>query len=188
MRSKSPKLLQRHPRRQDCRVAPVNYKGWQAQQVSNAWITLIFVPQIGGRLMQVTFDGHPYLFVNERYAGKQLPPSNTQWFNYGGDKLWVLPEGNEDEQHWVGNSDVLDDSPFEFQVRSQGPHCEVVLTGPADPQTGLQFTRTVSLDADSTNIKFHASNKKCQRTSDRMVGAIGVAIRHGGCHGSRAPQ
>src|SRR6266436_2367777 len=58
----------------NCRVEPVNYKGWQAQQVSNAWITLIFVPQIGGRLMQVTFDGHPYLFVNEHYAGKQLPP------------------------------------------------------------------------------------------------------------------
>jgi hypothetical protein len=143
----------------NCRVAPVNYKGWQAQQVSNAWITLIFVPQIGGRLMQVTFDGHPYLFVNERYAGKQLPPSNTQWFNYGGDKLWVLPEGNEDERHWVGNSDVLDDSPFEFQVRSQGPHCEVVLTGPADPQTGLQFTRTVNVDADSTNIQFRSRIK-----------------------------
>ena len=140
----------------NCRVEPVNYRGWQAQQVSNAWIKLIFVPQNGGRLMQVIFDGHPYLFVNERYAGKYLPPSNSQWFNYGGDKLWVLPEGNDDERHWVGNSDVLDDSPFEFQVRSQGQHCEVVLSGPADPQTGLQFTRTVSLDADSTSIKFHA--------------------------------
>jgi hypothetical protein len=139
-----------------CRVEQVNYRGWQAQQVSNTWIKLIFVPQNGGRLMQVIFDGHPFLFVNERYAGKYLPPSSTQWFNYGGDKLWVLPEGNEDERHWVGNSDVLDDSPYEFQVRSQGQHCEVSLSGPADPQTGLQFTRTVSLDADSTNIKFHA--------------------------------
>jgi hypothetical protein len=139
----------------NCRVEPVNYRGWQAQQVSNAWIKLIFVPQNGGRLMQVIFDGHPYLFVNERYAGKYLPPSNSQWFNYGGDKLWVLPEGNDDERHWAGNSDVLDDSPFEFQVRSQGQHCEVVLSGPADPQTGLQFARAVNLDADSTNIKFH---------------------------------
>lgn len=140
----------------NCRVDPVNYRGWQAQQVSNAWIKLIFVPQNGGRLMQVIFDGHPYLFVNERYAGKYLPPSNSQWFNYGGDKLWVLPEGNDDERHWVGNSDVLDDAPYEFQVRSQGQHCEVALSGPADAQTGLQFTRTVRLDADSTTIKFHA--------------------------------
>jgi len=34
--------------------------GWQAQQVSNAWIKLIFVPQNGGRLMQVVFDDHAF--------------------------------------------------------------------------------------------------------------------------------
>jgi len=138
-----------------CKVEAVNYKGWAAQQVSNPWVKLIFVPQNGGRLMQVIFDEHPFLFVNPKYAGKYLPPSNTDWFNYGGDKLWVLPEGNDDEQHWVGNSDVLDDSPFAFHVLSQGPACEVSLTGPADPLTGLQFTRTVHLDADSPRIKFH---------------------------------
>jgi hypothetical protein len=139
-----------------CRVEPVNYQAWQAQQVSNTWVKLIFVPQNGGRLMQVIFNDHPFLFVNPQYAGKHLPPSSSQWFNYGGDKLWVLPEGNDDEQHWVGNSDILDDGPFEFQILSQGPHCEISLTGPADPQTGLQFSRTVSLEADSSRIKFHA--------------------------------
>jgi len=139
-----------------CSVEAVNYKGWQAQQVSNAWVKLIFVPQNGGRLMQVIFDGHPFLFVNREYQGKYLPPSEHHWFNYGGDKLWVLPEGNDDEQHWAGNSDILDDSPFEFKVLSQGKRCEVSLTGPADPKTGLQFTRTVTLDADSSRIGFHS--------------------------------
>jgi len=139
-----------------CKVEPVNYKGWEAQQVSNPWVKLIFVPQNGGRLMQVVFDEHPFLFVNPTYAGKYFPPSHNQWFNYGGDKLWVLPEGDDDEQHWVGNSDVLDDSPYVFRFISQGPACEVSLTGPADPLTGLQFTRTIHLDADSPRIRFHA--------------------------------
>ncbi len=139
-----------------CKVEAVSYKGWQAQQVSNPWVKLIFVPQNGGRLMQVVFDEHPFLFVNPAYAGKYLPPSSHEWFNYGGDKLWVLPEGDDDEQHWVGNSDVLDDSPYAFQVLSQGKACEVSLTGPADPLTGLQFTRTIHLDADSPRIRFHA--------------------------------
>jgi hypothetical protein len=139
-----------------CQVEEIKYMGWQAQQVSNPWVKLIFVPQNGGRLMQVIFDGHPYLFVNPRYAGKHLPPSNSEWFNYGGDKLWVLPEGSEDEQHWAGNSDLLDDGLFEFQILSQGQRCEISLTGPADPQTGLQFTRMVSLEAESPRITFHA--------------------------------
>src|SRR5438309_4640643 len=90
-----------------CHVEAVDYKGWHGQQLSNRWVQLIVLPQNGGRLIQVTFAGHPYLFVNPKFAGKYLPPSSSEWFNYGGDKLWLLPEGTEDEQHWVGNSDVL---------------------------------------------------------------------------------
>jgi len=141
----------------DCRVETVDYKGWHAQQLSNRWVQLIVVPQNGGRLMQVSFAGHPYLFVNPKYEGKYLPPSSRQWFNYGGDKLWLLPEGNKDEQHWAGNSDVLDDGPFDFRKLSEGKECEIELTGPADPQTGVQFVRTIRLDVDSPRIRFHAT-------------------------------
>src|SRR5262245_38610408 len=84
------------------RVGETEYNGWHGQQISNEWVQLIVVPQNGGRLMQVTFNGHPYFFVNPKLAGKYMPPSQTEWFNYGGDKLWPLPEGNDDEQHWRG--------------------------------------------------------------------------------------
>jgi hypothetical protein len=143
----------------DCHVEAVNYKGWNAQQISNRWVQLIFIPQNGGRLIQVTFAGHPYLFVNPKYAGKYLPPDPEKWFNYGGDKLWLLPEGNDDEQHWVGNSDAIDDDPFSFRKLSEGKQCEIELTGAADPQTGIQFVRTIRLDADSPRIQFHATMK-----------------------------
>lgn len=143
----------------ECRVETVDYKGWQAEQLSNRWVQLIVVPQNGGRLMQVTFAGHAYLFVNPKFAGKYLPPTAGQWFNYGGDKLWLLPEGDNDERHWVGDSDVLDDGPFSFRKLSEGQQCEIELTGQADPVTGIQFVRTIRLDADSPRIRFHASMK-----------------------------
>jgi hypothetical protein len=140
-----------------CRVEATNYKGWSAEQVSNHWLQLVIVPQNGGRLMQVIFNGHPFLFVNPKYEGKYLPPNPSQWFNYGGDKLWLLPEGNDDEQHWVGNSDVLDDGPYAFRKLSEGKECEIELIGPADPQTGIQIRRTIHIDADSPRIRFHAT-------------------------------
>jgi hypothetical protein len=143
----------------ECRVEATDYRGWHAQQLSNRWVQLIVVPQNGGRLMQVTFAGHAYLFVNPKFAGKYLPPNPNEWFNYGGDKLWLLPEGNDDEQHWAGNSDVLDDGLFSFRKLSEGNSCEIELTGPADPQTGIQFVRTIRVDADSPRIRFHASMK-----------------------------
>ncbi len=143
----------------ECRVEAADYKGWHAQQISNRWVQLIIVPQNGGRLMQVTFSGHPYLFVNPKFAGKYLPPSTSQWFNYGGDKLWLLPEGNDDEQHWQGNSDLLDDGPFAFRKVSEGQTCEIELTSPVDSPTGIQFVRTIRLDSDSPQITFHATMK-----------------------------
>ena len=142
-----------------CRVQPADYKGWHAQQISNRWVQLTVVPQNGGRLMQVVFAGHPYLFVNPKYEGKYLPPSPGEWFNYGGDKIWLLPEGTDDEQHWAGGSDAIDDSPFSFRKVSEGQQCEIELTGPADPRTGVQFVRTIRLDADSPRIHFRANMK-----------------------------
>src|ERR1035437_10435259 len=112
-----------------CQVQPVDYKGWHAQQLSNRWMQLVVLPQNGGRLIQVTFAGHPYLFVNPKFAGKYLPPSSSEWFNYGGDKIWLLPEGNHDEQHWVGTSYVLDARTFTFRNPSDGQRCEIELTG-----------------------------------------------------------
>jgi hypothetical protein len=143
----------------ECRVESVDYQGWQAQRVSNRWLQLIVVPQNGGRLLQVSFDGHAYLFVNPKLAGKYMPPSQDEWFNYGGDKLWLLPEGDDDEQHWRGNSDILDDGPFSFRKLSDGPRCGIELTGPADAHTGIQFSRTIRLEEDSPHIAFRASMK-----------------------------
>lgn len=142
-----------------CRLEAVEYKGWHAQQMSNQWVQLTFIPQNGGRLIQFTFNGHPYLFVNPKYAGKYFPPTGGKWFNYGGDKLWLLPEGNDDEQHWVGNSDLIDDGQFTFRKISEGKECEIELTGPADPQTGVQFSRTIHLGPDSPRVRFHATMK-----------------------------
>jgi hypothetical protein len=148
----------------NCEVKAVNFEGWQAQELSNAWVRLSIVPKLGGRLMQVTFAGHAYLFVNPQLKGKYYPPSDAgtkgHWFNYGGDKLWPLPEGTEDEQHWPGPvSDELDDGSYQFTVVSRNPTCAVRLEGPADPKTGLQYTREISISNDSPKISFRAIMK-----------------------------
>src|ERR1700746_1336367 len=64
----------------DWSIRPMNYKGWNAQEIRNEWVTLTFVPKLGGRLMQVAFGQHEYLFVNRRYEAKypaSLAPDAT---------------------------------------------------------------------------------------------------------------
>jgi hypothetical protein len=141
-----------------CHITATSFHGWDARQMSNPWVTLTFVPKLGGRLMQVEFDGHPYLFVNPRFEGKYIPSDQAagRWINYGGDKIWPMPEGSSDEQHWVLESSAIDDSPYAFKELSQGTSCAVELDGPVDDKTGLQYSRQISIDANSPAIHFHA--------------------------------
>jgi hypothetical protein len=147
-----------------CQVKDADYLGWKAIEMANPWVKLRLVPQIGGRLMQVTFAGHDYLFVNQQLKGQYFPPevsaAQKRWFNYGGDKIWPMPEGNNDEQHWPGAAgEPLDDGAFTAQILSQGNTCTVRLTGPADPLIGQQYIRDIGITAGSPVISFHAVMK-----------------------------
>jgi len=134
-------------------------------------VRLTVVPQLGGRLMQVEFGGHRYLFVNPKYKGKYFAPVDSakqrEWINYGGDKLWPLPEGHG-EGYWPGPvSDVLDDGEYKLNVVSQSNPCTLRLEGPADPATGLQYSREISLGDDSPQISFHAVMKNASERAIR---------------------
>jgi hypothetical protein len=144
-----------------CHISAVTFAGWHAQQIANEWVRLTIVPQLGGRLMQVSFGGHDFLFVNPKYKGQYIPPSAAagKWINYGGDKIWPLPEGDQDRNHWVLKSDPLDDGDYAFHIASQGERCAAILDGPPDPVTGLQYSREISVGTDSPAISFHATMK-----------------------------
>ncbi len=144
-----------------CQIQPITFEGWRAQELSNQWVRVTIVPQLGGRVMQVEFAGHPYLFVNPRFRGQYISPeqaANSQrWINYGGDKIWPMPEGNEDASHWPGpRSDALDDGNYQFSIVNQNSTCKIRLRGPADPFTGLRFTREITVGSNSPEILFHA--------------------------------
>jgi hypothetical protein len=145
-----------------CTVKPVEFDGWQAQQLTNDYVTLTFVPELGGRLMQVVFAGHPYLFVNPQFKGKYFPPpANPKgtWYNYGGDKLWPMPEGEEDADHWPGPiADQLDDGSYTFTSSLYNDNvCTVTMASPHDAPTGLQFSRQISVAVNSPEIHFRAT-------------------------------
>ena len=67
-----------------CQIENKDYHRWKGVQISNRWVTLTIVPQLGGRLMQVTFGGHDYLWVNEQLKGKYFSPDESaaqkRWF------------------------------------------------------------------------------------------------------------
>lgn len=93
--SNAPSMAQGAAR--SCHTSATTFEGWKAEELSNEWIRVVIVPQLGGRVMQVRFGEHNYFFVNPKYKGKYIPPAEAakthSWINYGGDKLWPMPEG-----------------------------------------------------------------------------------------------
>jgi hypothetical protein len=163
---------------QPCGFKQISFDGFDdAQELSNQWVRLVFIPQLGGRLMQVTFAGHEYLFVNPEFKGRYVPPPDDprgKWFNYGGDKIWPMPEGEQDTDHWPGPlADQLDDGTYTFSsyfkrvaIIGHGDHpnearhtCVASLSGPPEPRTGLQYRREISIDDVSPEIHFTAVMK-----------------------------
>ena len=172
------------PPAENCKVENTDYSGWKAVLMANPWVKLVIVPQLGGRLMQVTFGGHDYLFVNEQLKGQYFPPevsaAQKRWFNFGGDKIWPMPEGSNDEQHWAGAvGQPLDSGTFTSQIISQGATCTVRLTGPSDPQIGQQYIRDIAIGADSPVISFRAVMKNIsgypQEWSEQSVSQYNTA-------------
>jgi hypothetical protein len=144
------------------------YLGWDAFTLENGLVTLRIVPAIGGRVMQYSLGNEGFLWVNPALAGKAPTPDGVgpgkSWLNYGGDKLWLAPQGWDNEHQWPGPPDgVLDGSPHDAEILPDG----IRLSSSPDPLHGVRLVRTISLDPGSTRVRFavemrNAGDKPCR--------------------------
>jgi hypothetical protein len=127
--------------------------------MNNGLIELQVVPEIGGRVIQYRLGDYDYFWVNKELFGKKPPASglgpNGEWLNYGGDKLWIAPQGWDNDQQWPGPPDaVLDGGPYTPQVVKRGDDPVIVkLTSPPDKRSGVQISRTVSIYNNTSHVK-----------------------------------
>src|SRR5262249_27715909 len=104
------------------------------------------------------------LFINPKYKGQYFPPSASGGSNGGlisaGAKIGPRPEGEKAETHWPGPTpDPREAADNASKTLCLPPQAPVRLTGPPDPKTGLQYSREISLDSKSAEIRFHAIMK-----------------------------
>ena len=89
-----------------------NSWGWQAIVMTNDLITVATVPVIGARIMQYDLGEHSSIFVNSAELGKTHKPNQSQWYNYGGYKVWPAPQ---DAWGWPPPA-VLDAGPWSAEI------------------------------------------------------------------------
>lgn len=138
-------------------AAEVDYQGWRALRLTNGMVTVVAVPDIGGRIMEYKLGGHPFLWVNPAERGKTYPAARTEaeraFHDFGGYKLWPAASAR-----WQGPPDPLgsglDGGQWTGKIlTATGRNVEVELRSPEDKATGLQITRTIKLFGASSQVR-----------------------------------
>jgi hypothetical protein len=143
--------------------------GFRALRLRNSQLEVVVVPELGGRILSLSFRGHELLFSNPALHGKLFSfeehargTSLRDWKNYGGDKTWPAPQGWQRDDQWPGPPDpYLDSGVYAWDCDARG----IVVTSPIDPRTGLQIERRIELDADATELSLELRFTNC---SDRV--------------------
>src|SRR5262249_17843660 len=138
----------------ECRARETQYAGFRAVELDNGLLRAAVTPDIGGRVLQLWLADHPFLYVNQRLAGRLFTPEEhrgdgtmASWKNYGGSKPWPAPQGWDGPHQWPGPPDpVLDGGRFRTVSIGMGAGGgSVLLESAPDPWTGLLIRRELTL-------------------------------------------
>lgn len=148
----------------ECLVEEIGFHGWKAVRLSNGLVSLVAVPDIGGRIMAYNLGDYPYLWIDRSLAGKLFSAeenmgdgSISAWKNYGGAKTWPAPQGWDSPDQWHGPPDsVLDTGRYTLDiVGSTAASASIRMKSQPDPRTGVQISRQVTLHAGGGRVNLH---------------------------------
>src|SRR5690348_9321575 len=139
-----------------------SYRGWPTIEMHNEYVRLNIAPQLGGRVLNYQLGEHPFFWTNPLLAGQSPPSSGLapdgSWLNWGGDKLWIAPQGWENADQWAGPPDpILDGGSHAAKILDSTPIPAVHMASSVEPQTGMQLSRTLSLEPRSTHVNIVAT-------------------------------
>ena len=135
----------------DCRAKAIEYHGWQAIEQSNDLITLVTVPDIGGRTIQMRLGDYGFFWENHQERGRLYPVEEhrTRWVNYGGFKNWLMPE----DKFQAATAAEIDAGHYRASIISAGPPAATIeLVSPDDRRRGIRVTRRLTIYPDSTRV------------------------------------
>lgn len=131
-------------------IRPEAFRGWDAQWIEHGPLTLILVPQVGGRIMSVLWKGRELSFVNPTCQGRVLDIASVadvhqakQRFGFllwGGDKTWLAPQ-----DRWTDSDPFLDLDSGAYALSVDPASGAVTMTSPVCRETGVRIERTVSV-------------------------------------------
>ena len=129
----------------------VKIHGWNGYSFAAQGVSLVVVPEIGGRIISLCYEGEEIFFVQKECAGQVFDFSKVSALRaekrrlgfrvWGGDKTWVAPQ----KDWWEGSPPLeLDAGRYQEYLEENG----ITMVSPVCRETNLQIIRKVTMDAD----------------------------------------
>lgn len=156
------------------RLKQAKFAGWpQALWVESDRLTLVFVPQVGGRIMGLRWCQQDVFWVNEALAGKAVDVQTLDnptmdkvdlgFLLWGGNKTWLAPQ-----DRWQQDLPFLDldSGAYKIEVLEETSHqVSIALTSSLCRESGIQITRTVTINPACWSITHRLANRGDQPVS-----------------------
>jgi hypothetical protein len=126
------------------------FKGWEAVWIERGPLTLILVPQVGGRIMSFFWHGRELAFVNPAYQGRVDDVASIAdlhdykrragFLLWGGEKTWLAPQ-----DRWSDDVPFVDLDSGAYELALDRTTGAATMTSPVCRETGVQIERRLEL-------------------------------------------
>jgi hypothetical protein len=157
-----------------------NIHGWNGYRLKSGDISLGITPQIGGRIISLTYHGEELLFAQEEHKGEVFDFSLVQdlarekerlgFRVWGGDKTWVAPQ----------NAWWLKIPPLELDAGQYSVHFidnGLEMISPVCRETGLQIIRQILLNEDQSIVLAETFRNTTRQEIQRGIWNVTQVLR-----------
>jgi len=132
-------------------------------------VQAVIVPELGGRMLSLRFDGREVLWHDPELVDDELNPrcpvirpvlgtDFSSWQNWGGDKTWPAPQVLDGSREgWLGPPDGVLDSG-EYRVVAVGRDA-ALLRSSTEPTTGLLIERHILVEPRAVIVRSTVINE-----------------------------
>jgi hypothetical protein len=153
-------------------VEEVKYHNWPALRLTNGVVTVLVIPDIGGRILEYKLDAHPDE-LGKSYNYADIVSGDVATPDYGGYHAVPIMGADGTPSRDLGKSPLVSGVWTYEILTGRGQKAEVRLTSPSDATgTGLQITRNVVLYAGSTKVRI------TERFQNVGEAPVSFAIKH----------
>jgi hypothetical protein len=154
--------------------------GWNGYRLRTGDISLGVTPQIGGRILSLTYHGEELLFVQEEHKGEVFDFSHVDdlvlekerlgFRFWGGDKTWVAPQSA-----WWSKIPPLELDAGQYSVHAIDHGLEMI--SPVCHETGLQIIRRIELNEDQSIVLTETFRNTTRQEIQRGIWNVTQVLR-----------